>query len=398
MPRISLFREKKGDDFKFIDNTIRGMYDIGGTGVNLHKYLGTIDQGPSTDATLPQITEDNVTSIQDLLFLENRDRKYDTDVYPMRGVYQRSDQDFDLSQFGLFLQNGTIMMTFHYNDMVELLGRKIMNGDVIELLHLKDYDALNDLPAALKRFYVAGDCSFATEGFSPTWYPHLWRVKFDPLVDSQEYKDILDQIKVTTASGPISNTSTVDATLGDLMSTYEKYMAVNEAVIQQAEAEVPLSGYDVSKIFSPWSNGDGDIAMNALTADSLLPTADSPITADNGTYSPTTEQNPSGYLTGDGLAPNGMTVQAGVAFPASPAQGDYCLRLDYLPNRLFRFDGRRWVKIEDNVRSNLTAGAANNNTLRNSWANNPNTRALADGNIVPERQSLSKALRPPTNY
>jgi hypothetical protein len=43
--------------------------------------------------------------------------------------------------------------------------------------------------------------------------------------------------------------------------------------------------------------------------------------------------------------------------------GDFYLRLDYVPNRLFRYDGRRWVKIEDAVRTNLTPGSTNTTQL-----------------------------------
>jgi hypothetical protein len=56
-------------------------------------------------------------------------------------------------------------------------------------------------------------------------------------------------------------------------------------------------------------------------------------------------------------------VAAGIAFPAAPGQGDYHLRLDYIPNRLFRYDGRRWVKVEDSVRTNLTPGTENQTQL-----------------------------------
>ena len=145
--------------------------------------------GISASAAQPSYTNQSELNIQDLLWQENRDRKYDTNVYKMRGIYQRADQDFDLSQFGLFLATGTIFMVFHLRDMVDMIGRKLMSGDVLELQHLTDYDALNqDVPAALKRYYVVSDGSFASEGFSPTWWPHLWRVKINPLVDSQEYK------------------------------------------------------------------------------------------------------------------------------------------------------------------------------------------------------------------
>lgn len=458
MPRISMWKENKTNDYKFIDRCIAEQFVVGGTGVGVHKYLGPIAQGvqrqitiiapintnvltfpditgvlighyvtganialgttvsainvtagtitistPTTaqinvgstigfsaDATAPSYVTDSVTNIQDLLFLENRDRKYDTDVYVMRGVYTRSDNDFDLSQFGLFLQNGTIMMTFHLNEMVDNLGRRIMNGDVVELFHLRDDHAL-DTEAALKRYYVAADCSWATEGFSPTWYPHLWRVKLNPLVDSQEYKDITKRIKATNTLGP-KGTSTADP-FADIISTYDKYISVNEAVVAQAENDVPLSGYDVSKIYSPPVDACDVVTTNAGSADAAI-TSDSKITSDQGTYSPPVSQNPTGHLTGDGLAPNGLAVAAGVSFPTMPSQGDYCLRLDYLPNRLFRYDGRRWVKMEDNVRTNLTNGAANNTTLRNSFVNNTNTLTLTSGEVVPELQTLSQALRP----
>ena len=397
MSRLSLWKPEKGADFRWIDRQIAEMFVVGGSGILIHKYLGPVDQGPTGDATQPSYSTQSVANIQDILFLENRDRKYDTSVFSMRGIYQRSDNDFDLSQFGMFLQTGTIVMTFHLSEMIATLGRKIMSGDVFELLHLKDYDALNDFPAALKRYYVVGECSWASEGFSPTWYPHLWRCKLNPLVDSQEYKGILNQIAVDNSAGP-QGTSTGTTPLSDIMSTFNKYVGINEAIVQQAEAEVPKSGYDVSKIFSPYSDADGNLAKSESTADSMMTTADSGVTADAATFSPVAEQNPKGYLSGDGLAPNGLPVTAGVSFPATPAQGDYHLRLDYLPNRLFRYDGRRWVKVEDNVRTNLTPGAAGNDTLRNSFANNANTITLANGQVIPSAQPLSTALRPPTDY
>ena len=393
-----MWKEHKGADYRFIDKQIREAYTIGGTGVMCHKYLGPIDQGATGDATQPSYSTQNVTNIQDILFLENRDRKYDPDVYPLRGIYQRTDNDFDLSQFGMFLQTGTVMMTFHFNEMIDILGRKIMNGDVFELMHLKD-DHVDDVAAALKRYYVAGDCSWATEGFSATWYPHLWRVKLNPLVDSQEYKDILNQIKVTNTLGPMgTSVPAAGNPLVDIMSTYNKYLNVNEAIVQQAEVEVPKSGYDVSKIYTLPSDVNGNVARTAATADDAADTADTTITSDEATFSPTPAQNPTGYLTGDGLAPNGLAVGAGVAFPSEMHMGDYFLRLDYLPNRLFRFDGKRWVKMEDAVRTNLTNGDPNNQILRNSFANNTEMLTLSNGDVVPSRQSLSDALRPKADY
>jgi hypothetical protein len=68
--------------------------------------------------------------------------------------------------------------------------------------------------------------------------------------------------------------------------------------------------------------------------------------------------------------------------------------VDYLPNRLFRFDGRRWTKVEDAVRTNLTPGASNNYTLKSGFVNNKKTYIDTNGNQVNEMQGLSQALKP----
>jgi hypothetical protein len=49
------------------------------------------------------------------------------------------------------------------------------------------------LVKALPRYYVIQDANFASEGFSQTWLPHLWRVKATPMVNAQEYSQIINQ-------------------------------------------------------------------------------------------------------------------------------------------------------------------------------------------------------------
>jgi hypothetical protein len=36
----------------------------------------------------------------------------------------------------------------------------------------------------------------------------------------------------------------------------------------------------------------------------------------------------------------------GNAFPTSPEKGDVYLRTDYLPNRLFKFNGNKWIEVD----------------------------------------------------
>ena len=136
MPRLSLWRPNRTNDYQYLDKVIYEMYTVGGVDMYIHKYLGPIVDPKAApgngDATLPNYSHENPLFIEDLLLLENRDRAYDPDVYIMRGVYTHNDINFDLTQFGLFLNNDTLYITFHYNDMIDTYGRKLMAGDVLE--------------------------------------------------------------------------------------------------------------------------------------------------------------------------------------------------------------------------------------------------------------------------
>ena len=435
MPRLSLYRPNRTSDYQFLDRTIAEMYTVGGLDIFIHKYLGPkTGTGDSTesgnfDATQPNYTFENPLFIQDLLLLENRDRAYDPDIYRLRGVYRTQDIDFDLTQFGLFLNNDTLFLTFHYNDMIDTIGRKLMSGDVLEVPNLKDYNPLNDaIPRALPKYYVIQDSAFASEGFSQTWLPHLWRVKATPMVNAQEYQEIVNKPFVTEniwdpgnfyptgtivnngdtyyraiANVPVGTDITNTAywlevdppTTSDVMSTRPKDLALNDAILAQAEIEVPLSGYDTVKFYIYPTNPDGTPAdPGGVTADGTLNTVDGlePNSSD-ASQTPTGDGYTMGYLTGDGIAPNGFPVTPGVSFPTNPAEGDYALRLDYFPNRLFRFNGKSWLKIEDKVRTDLTNGPMNK-TLRSSFVNNTSEVETNDRGAIPSRQSLSEILKP----
>jgi|TARA_B100000035_G_scaffold247441_1_gene216116 hypothetical protein len=381
MPRLSLYRPEKSHDYDFLDKVIYEQFTVGGTDLFVHKYIGTKNPtGDDVTQEQPQYAEQDVTNIQDLLFLENRDRKYDEDIYTLRGHYNVQDQDFDLSQFGLFLSNDTLFLTIHLNSSVKTLGRKIISGDVIELPHLNDEYALNDLSVALKRFYVVEDVNRAAEGFSQTWYPHLYRLKLKQIYDSQEYKDILDL--------PAGDEENPNNTLRDLMSTYEREMQINNAVIAQAEENTPASGYDTSHFYTISVLDNGEV--NLVTVDEQF-LVDQEVDVSQITEMPPRSGYP-GYLVGDGLPPNGAPLGSGPGFPSNSGLGDYFLRTDFVPNRLFRFDGNSWRKVEDKVRTTLTPNLQRD-TLKGTFINNTTVNNIAGEDVI-ERQSLSKALRP----
>ena len=557
MPKLSLYRPNKQNDYRFFDRTISEELRVGGTDLYIHKYLGPTNQGPSIDYTQPEYDSLNPLNIQDLLFLENRDRTYDPNIYRLRGHYNVQNLDFDLSQFGLFLNNDIIFINVHYNDMIDIVGRKLMVGDVLELPHLLDYNPLKEtIPVALKRFYSITDANFSSEGFSQTWYPHMWRIKCEPLVDSEEFSQILaepinqdnylgiwDPLKVYPAGyvmtfGDKNYISKIEVPAGtmppnttyweldtasnlkDILATYNTNIAINNAALQEAERLVPKSGYDQNNLYIVPTYGtfetntelsgkynqpappinvvvpnlvppvatvsmvqsslyrtaspvlrisaasaqaiwdmtvDGGVVAPrstlSLTTTSLLPTltdgGSGPVsgytvltvdsigfnvtgpygTADN-TYA-TADQNPvapnftgtepygpntmdyradcdprfqfiarssprsfgysAGYLAGDGNAPNGFPTGAGIAFPQDPQVGDYFLRIDYLPQLLYRWDGRLWVRISQNVRTQ-TGFTEQDLSQQSSFINNSNVTVLTDGTTTTQSQALSTIL------
>ena len=378
MPRLSLFKPEKGNDFAFIDRNVSEMFQVGGADAYIHKYVSPNDQGELNDATQPERSGDslNELAIQDLLFLENRDRKYEPDVYHTRVIYNVGDIDFDLSQFGLFLQNDQLFMTFHIRDIVDALGRKIMAGDGIELPHLKDDYSLDTSDTeTLKRYYVVEDVSRAAEGFSKTWWPHLYRARVKGITDAQEYRDILGDKDENTSQ-----------------KTRDKEIEINDAIINQAESDAPQSGYNTKQLHVMPTDDEGRVAL--VTVDDDMTTDTGHINVDKVYQSPTANGYLEGYLTGDGIPANGETYVAATTFPNNPVEGMFVLRTDYSPNRLFRYDGRRFVKIEDNVRQTMTQ-TSTRNTQKTGFINNTNTTTLADGSsTTKERVALSKLLKP----
>lgn len=352
MPKLSLWNPTKTNDFNFIDRVVGEHLHAGGTGVHLHKYLGTQAQADTKDATRPASDGNNTeVFIQDLLFLENRDRRYDKNIYELRGQYNIGDNDgFDLTQFGMFLANDTLFMNFHIESMVEAVGRKLMAGDVLELPHLRD-DLLLGSDEAINRFYVVTDASRPAEGFDPRWWPHLWRVKLGPITDSQEYRDIL-------------GTGEEEGDLRNLISTYADEIAISEAIVDAAGKDVAL---DPSYRKTAHLYVDKDAKGK--------PSID--------------------FENEDGAPPNGASiVGSGISFPTTGInEGDYFLRTDFVPNRLFQKEGARFKFIRSNTKGAWTAA----NKILTGFINNDNLAVNTDGKITGEKVNLSQVVKPKTD-
>ena len=358
MPRLSLYKPTKTNDYHYMDRNIREQFSIGGVGAHIHKYLGPAVVADKNDPSQPNYIDGrevdplsgefinvegiiNETKIQDLLFMENRDRKYDKDIYELRGVYNVQDTDFDLTQFGLFLSNDQLYMTFHMNEMVEIMGRRLMPGDVLELPHLRDALLLSNDKKAINKYYVVNDANRGAEGFSQTWYPHIWRVKLSPLTDSQEYYDIL------------GDGSTADSLKNDL-STYKAEFNISDAIVEAADLADP-NGTSLTEHLFGYEHATSGGLVN--------------------------QQNNYNH---------GESINSGDQFPSSPIEGEYFIRTDFNPNRLFARRGNRWHRLYDNITDQTWTDKTYN---ASGYIFNDST-TVVDNNESKEQTALSEVIKP----
>lgn len=347
MSGFSLWSNNRSQDSKYYDSIIGEQIDIGGTEFLVHKYIGTYNQGLD-DKTQPDYDVLNELNIQDMLYLENRDRIYDENVYTMKGIMEVDQNDFDLTQWGLMGTADTIFVEFHITTMLKIVGRKIMSGDVIEVPFLRDDfmlsdDDIQDFGKAVPKIYKVEDASRAKDGYDPTWRPHLWRIKMSPITDSQEYRDILgdgDQAE----------------DLKNLISTHGVEMRINDAIIAEAEAQVPNRNLEHAHLYVNGLNENGIPYL----------------------------------LMADGIPPNGAElVGRGDQFPADAMVGEWFLRTDYEPHVLFKREETKWARIEVDYRHKFMVA----NRVLERFINNNNKVQTNEG-LVDSKQAISKVLAP----
>lgn len=352
MKSFGLWDSKKNEDYYFLDGVIREQFERGGMAALVHKYLGVHDQGETGDATQPSTAKSKTKKerqIQDLLFLENRDRHYSPDLFELRAIYNMQDNEFNMSQFGLFVDADTFYVEIHLNDCLEKIGRKLMSGDVLEFPHLRDDALLDEDAPAINKFYQITDVNRAAGGWSPVWRPHIIRIKVKPMTASQEFSDILEREEG-------------DFNVKDLISDFRDQINISSAIVEQAEAEVPFRNFQTLQFYVVPGDEDGT-------------------------------QYPWIYA-GDGDPPNGAElVGSGRDFPEEPNLGDWFLNTAHEPNVLYQRVESGWKRKEVDLRRKWSAA----HRILESFINNK-TITNNQGETFEERQPLSKVLKPRADF
>jgi hypothetical protein len=295
---VTMYHEgPDGDkDAALISDLVKEQIDIGGVAVYVWLMEGTFDQKDQKGEVATQIDEGaDGLGIQDKVFLENRDRKYADDAVRLKGTYTVSQNELDFARFGVQLSNDVLQMEFHKEEMERLCGRRMKVGDVVEMPHLRDV-GFDGRP--MNKYYKVDSLTKSPGGWDATYNWHVLALTMTPVRDAQEFIDLMER---ETTDG---------STVRDRISQRD--------VFEEVTAEIQDAAFE--QAYTTWHDN------TAIYIDPDLDTVS--------------------RRTDDGVPPNGIEVTKVSSFPGTPTEGDYVLRIDMYPNRLYRYQAGKWLLKE----------------------------------------------------
>jgi len=294
----------------FARNVAEIPFQIGGIHCYIYRLEGTFDQ--KRDALNLMVdesgTEEGATGlntflgVQDPILGENRDRAYNFDEVPViKGIYQISQSEMELLRFG-FKSNETVSMEFHQGQVEKNLGRRFVEGDVIELPHLREV-GLDGRVA--NKWYEVKSITWSPGGYDPTYQRHIVGVILQPLRHQQEFLDLFDNV-----------VDQYGKTLAEQTSNEKQLNDMTDAIQTIAGDHASTTWWDTTIMW----------------------------------FDPTNPNSSPERFTDDGLPPNGEPVQQGPSFPTGGVEGDWHLRTDLVPNRLYQLTEGRWKLREIDIK------------------------------------------------
>jgi hypothetical protein len=263
----------------------------------------------------------SLDNIEDFILLENRDRAYCRSSTMIKCTYDLLDVQSELARFGITLPQ-TYIFTCSFADMVRIVGRPVIVGDIVELPGEIQFDA-NLRP--VRKWLEITDTGWSTDGYTQNWRPNLFRFYAQPILPSVEHKDVLG------APGKVTIESSDDDFILDKLLQNDQAYDSTEAFEQSYKDSVPLTGQDPQNIQSGKPLiGNGEYDGNDLYVEDALP------------------PNGEDFTIGDKL-PDAKDIKDGHYHRQTYELVDPSLRP---PDRLLRWSAEkgRWTIIEINTR------------------------------------------------
>lgn len=285
-------------DSRFLDRLVREPFSIAGVTCYVWLYEGAFVQtdykrvsGGILDIS-GTLEEGTLTmGIQDPVFGETRDRKYADKPVRLKGIYAISANELDFARFGMLLSNDIVQMEFHKNDMEALCGRRLQPGDIVELPHLGEVGGDGNYKT---RFYEVQSLVRSPQGYDPMYVHHIVAATLEPMRDAQEFIDIMER----------KDKHGVE--ISDRLSSRDRELDNTADVQELAEQDTAITWLDATML---WVEED-QVTMHQWTDDAR--------------------------------PPNGHPARKLSSFPSDPDDGEYVVRVDMFPNKLYRFQDGQW--------------------------------------------------------
>ena len=272
----------------------------------------------------------SIDNIQDIFFLENRDRDYAQTSETLRCQYQPFDPLGDMGKFGFNILD-QYAFTTAFSSMVEKLGRPIIIGDIIEVCPEAAYDQNMNI---VKKYLEVTDAGWSAEGYSPGWTPLIYRFTAQQLIPGQEHRDI---IKTVT-----SQKYSIDDS--------DFFSGIQQVITQDLTSTENIKAMAADKVPEIGSAGGTDVASG------------------QSAYAITKEEKLNSYhgrdlYVEDAIPPDGAPYEEGYKLPdMDTCQDGQYYRLIYAPElnvpaRLYQFSlyKRKWIYIETDRRGEYSS-------------------------------------------
>lgn len=273
----------------------------------------------------------DLANIQDLIFMENRDRDYTADAILLKGFYMLMSAQTELSRFGIEVPSATYNIKINFNATIAAIGRPVVIGDIIELPSETQYT-----PAlvGVKKYLEVTDVTWDADTYTPGWQPLMLLVTAQPALATQETQDIFGKL-----SKSIDSSGLFDKDDGN-NSLWQDFTGVSEHISQTALTDVPQRG------------SEGSNTVREFTANEIA-------TASANGYDHINKfgLNSKGLFVEDAIPSNNALYTEGPVYPTTPVDGAYH-RLTYeglaqtVPARLYRWSKTkdRWIYLETDRR------------------------------------------------
>lgn len=315
--KYHLFQKYRHKNYKYVDDITKTYIEMGGCLIHIYPLLGTYD----SNGNLHLIEEGKITS--DSVLNENNKRKYSHTTYDLWATTTMNPPNYSFTYAGISILDGDVQeFSLHYNSMIAALGRKIVVGDVFEMTWQRDLDVLGKNRGQNKFYYVTSS-ERDENGWGPEWHYHLWKIKCKPVYDGPEFSDLFqtDESPVGGEDGFYEEIGSENSGggLDPNASQNDKLQEQVDEILKEAEGE----------------DGNEDNDWNASGVSYRLYDEHHVFLDIRDKYYIGEYDKAIGI---DGI-PNELNceeVPFGESFPKDANEGDYFLRTDFLPPKLFK--------------------------------------------------------------